>query len=278
MNDPLHPFFRLAMKTLIMLLCAGLLPAIHTAAPAKAAPVVGNQIRPLLLNNQYVLFPGKLAPYTQAGRLMVPVRAFAGALGAQLTYDAATKSSTISLLGESVGKLRAGQATAVTRDGSTIALGASPQLREGVLFAPMNPILTGLKKVKWENMSNLLGRNVLIVQGRGDTVLPQAKSWQSVTPFGDLGGERKHPFYPTLLTQSADGKGFRLSLSVINASGFVIPKDASSLEFIAVNSQGQAVVRQLPGPSQPIPKAGALSFTIHVPAAPDYVIFNSRIK
>ncbi|OMF92583.1 copper amine oxidase N-terminal domain-containing protein [Paenibacillus sp. FSL R7-0337] len=278
MNHRQRPFFRFAMKTLIMLLCAGLLPAVYTGAPAQAAPVVGNQIRPLMINNQYVLFPGKLAPYIEAGNLMVPVRAFAGALGAQLTYDAATKSSTISLLGESVGQLRAGKATAVTRDGSTIALGAAPQLRDGVLFAPMNPILTGLKKVKWENMSNLLGRNVLLVQGRGDTVLPQAKPWQSVTPFGDVPGERQNPFYPTLLTQSADGKGFRLALSVINASGFVIAGDASSLEFVAVNSQGQAVVRQLPGPSKATPKAGALSFTINVPTAPDYVIFNSRIK
>ncbi|KWX87205.1 hypothetical protein AMQ83_14525 [Paenibacillus riograndensis] len=151
-------------------------------------------------------------------------------------------------------------------------------MQEGVLFAPMNPILTGLKKVKWESMSNLLGRNVLLVQGRGDTVLPQAKSWQSVTSFGDVAGERQHPFYPTLLTQSADGKGFRLSLSVLNASGSVIPKGASSLEFIAVDSQGQAIVRTLPGPSQPTPKAAALSFTINVPTAPDYVIFNSRIK
>ncbi|MEK3875253.1 copper amine oxidase N-terminal domain-containing protein [Paenibacillus sp. FSL M7-0420] len=273
-----RPFFRLAMKALVLLLCADMLSAVHAGAPAQAEPVVGNQIRPLLINNQYVLFPGKLAPYIQAGKLMVPVRAFAGALGAQLTYDASTKSSTVSLLGESVGQLRAGQATAVTKDGSTIALGASPQLRDGVLFAPMNPILTGLKKVKWENMSNLLNRNVLIVQGRGDTVLPQAKPWQSVTPFGVVPGENQNPFYPTLLTQSADGKGFRLSLSVLNASGSVIPKGASSLEFVAVNSQGQAVVRQLPGPSQPTPKAGALSFTINVPTAPDYVIFNSRIK
>lgn len=167
MNDRHRPFFRLAMKALIMLLLAGLLPAVHTAAQVQAEPVLGNQIRPLLIDNQYVLFPGKLAPYIQAGKLMVPVRAFAGALGAQLTYDAASKSTTISLLGESVGKLRAGQATAVTRDGSAISLGVSPQLQDGVLFAPMNPILTGLKKVKWENMSNLLNRNVLIVQGRG---------------------------------------------------------------------------------------------------------------
>ncbi|ETT53058.1 hypothetical protein C162_07384 [Paenibacillus sp. FSL R7-269] len=278
MNHSQRPFFRFAMKTLIMLLCAGLLPLVHTGAPAQAAPVVGNQIRPLLINNQYVLFPGKLAPYIEAGKLMVPVRAFAGALGAQLTYDAASKSSTISLLGESVGQLRAGQATAVNKDGISIALGTAPQLREGVLFAPMNPILTGLKKLKWENMSNLLNRNVLLVQGRGDTVLPQAKSWQSVTPFGNVPGEHQNPFYPTLLTQSADGKGFRLALSVINASGFVIPKGASSLEFVAVNSQGQAVVRQLPGPLKEAPKAGALSFTINVPTAPDYVIFNSRIK
>ncbi|WNS41509.1 copper amine oxidase N-terminal domain-containing protein [Paenibacillus sp. MMS20-IR301] len=266
------------MKTLIMLLCAGLLPAIHTAAPAQAAPVAGGQIMPVMINNQYVLFPGKLAPYMQAGRLMVPVRALAGALGAQLTYDAATKSSTVSLLGESVGQLRAGQATAVTGNGSTIALGASPQLREGVLFVPMNPLLTALKKVKWENMSNVLGRNVLLVQGRGDTELPQAKAWQSVTPFGDLGGEHQHPFYPTLLTQTTDGKSFRLSLSVINASGFVIPKATSRLEFVAVDSRGQAVVRQLPGPSQATPKAAALSFTINVPTAPDYVIFNSRTE
>ncbi|WP_341346619.1 copper amine oxidase N-terminal domain-containing protein [Paenibacillus sp. FSL H3-0469] len=278
MNHRQRPFFRFAMKTLIMLLCAGLLPLLHTGASAQAAPVVGNQIRPLLINNQYVLFPGKLAPYIQEGKLMIPVRAFAGALGAQLTYDAATKSSTISLLGESVGKLRAGQATAVTRDGSKIALGVSPQLRDGVLFAPMNPILTGLKKLKWENMYNALTRHVLIVQGRGDMELPQPKSWQSVTSFGDVPGEHQNPFYPTLLTQSADGKGFRLSLSVLNASGSVIPKGASSLEFIAVNGQGQAVVRQLPGPSQATPKAGALSFTINVPTAPDYVIFNSRIK
>lgn len=278
MNNSRRPFLRLAMKTLIMLLCVGLLPLVQTGVPAQAAPVVGNQIRPLMINNQYVLFPGKLAPYIQAGKLMVPVRAFAGALGAQLTYDAATKSSTISLLGESVGQLRAGQATAVTKDGSKIALGVSPQLRDGVLFAPMNPILTGLKKLKWENMSNLLGRNVLLVQGRGDTVLPQAKPWQSVTPFGDVPGERQNPFYPTLLMQSTDGKGFRLSLSLLNASGSVIPKGASSLEFVAVNSQGQAVVRQLPGPSKETPKAGALSFTINVPTAPDYVIFNSRIK
>ncbi|NQX48372.1 copper amine oxidase N-terminal domain-containing protein [Paenibacillus tritici] len=278
MNDRHHPFFRLAMKTLIMLLCVGLLPAIHSAAPAQAAPVVGNQISPLLINSQYVLFPGKLAPYIQAGKLMVPIRAFAGALGAQLTYDAATKSSTVSLLGESVGQLRAGQATAVTKDGNTIALGVSPQLREGVLFAPMNPILTGLKKVKWENMYKVLRLKVLIVQGRGDTVLPQAKSWKSVTPFGDLGGEHHNPFYPTLLTQSTDGKGFRLTLSVLNASGFVIPKGASRLELVAVDSLGQAVVRQLPGPSEATPKAGALSFTINVPTAPDYVIFNSRIE
>ncbi|AIQ71132.1 copper amine oxidase N-terminal domain-containing protein [Paenibacillus graminis] len=266
------------IRSLVILLCAGILAMVYVPTPSavNAAPVMGNQIQPLLINNSYVLFPGKLAPYTQAGKLMVPIRPFAKALGAQLAYNVQTKSISVSLLGQTVSHIRAGQTTAEAGDGTAFSMGVAPVLRDGVLFVPMSPVLGALKSVRWENMLNNINRPILVVQGRQGVTLPQTEPWLSTTPFTGLSGENFNPFYPAVLTQEPSGKGYRLRLSVINTSGFVLPKGSAALELIAVDSQGQAIIRKIPGPAGQTPKAAALSFTVNIPSAAEYVIYNSR--
>ncbi|OKP82723.1 hypothetical protein A3844_23830 [Paenibacillus helianthi] len=259
----------------ILAVCAIMLLSLMSSA-AKAEPVMGNQIKPILIHNSYVLFPGKLAPYTKSGKLMVPIRPFSMALGAQMTYNVPAKSISVSLLGQTVNHIRAGQISAETGEGRAISLEVAPELREGVLFVPISPVLGALKSVRWENMGNNINRYTLSIQGRMGVTLPQTGPWLSVTPFTGVSGENYNPFYPVVLTQDSSGKGYRLNLSVINTSGFDIPKASSELVLVAVDSQGQAIVRRVPGPSVQTPKAAALSVTADIPSAAQYVIYNSR--
>ncbi|KWX84195.1 hypothetical protein AMQ83_29560 [Paenibacillus riograndensis] len=279
MSYPGYRVHRLGrIRTFIILLFASLLSTVYmpTSSAASATPAAGKQIQPMLINDNYVLFPGKLAPYTQSGKLMVPIRPFTKALGAQLVYNAQTKSVSVSLLGRIVNNIRPGQTTAEAADGTAFSLEAAPVLRDGVLFVPMSPVLGALKSIRWENMLNTIDRPILVVQGRQGFTLPQTGPWLKVTPFTGLAGENYNPLYPTVLTQEPSGKGYRLNLSVINTSGFIIPKGSAALELIAVDSQGQATIRKIPGPAGQTAKAAALAFTVNIPSAAEYVIYNSR--
>lgn len=243
---------------------------------ASAAAQLGAQNMPLSYGGYYVLFPGKLAPYFKSGKLMVPIRAFSNAIGADLLYDALTKSVTVSLLDHSVGKIKAGHLEAELNGGTEASLGVTPEIKDGILFAPASPILEGLKTFRWETQFNNVNKLTLGIGARKGEEWKKPEADRALAPYPVDTTAHPYPLYPTQLTQAKSGKEYRLTLGVQNTSGFVIPKGNAELELISVDSKGNSHYQTLKGPDALTSKAALLSFTVSIPAEAEYVIFRSR--
>jgi len=231
---------------------------------------------PLSYGGYYVLFPGKLAPYFKSGKLMVPIRAFSSAIGADLLYDALTNSVTVSLLDRSVGKIKAGQLEAEFNGETEDSLGIAPEIKDGILFVPASPILEGLKTFRWETQFNNVNKLTLGIGARKGEEWAKPEADRALTPYPVETTAHPYPLYPFKLTQTQSGKEYRLTLGVQNTSGFVIPKGNAELELVSVDSKGNSYYQTLKGPDSLTSKAALLSFSVSIPTEAEYVIFRSR--
>ncbi|BCG57124.1 copper amine oxidase N-terminal domain-containing protein [Paenibacillus sp. URB8-2] len=73
--------------------------------------------------------------YVKQGRVMVPLREMAAGMGAQLSWDAATRTATIRKA-PYLAKITAGSSRAV-RDGGTVLLDAPAEIRSGRVYIPL---------------------------------------------------------------------------------------------------------------------------------------------
>ena len=107
------------------------------------AVVLGIDIR---VNGKYV--DSDVDPYIKNDRTMVPVRAIAEALGAQVAYDDATKTATISRNGYEVKITMYADSAFV--NGEEIALDAAAETVSSRIFVPVRFVSEGLKcSVNW---------------------------------------------------------------------------------------------------------------------------------
>lgn len=107
------------------------------------AVVLGIDIR---VNGKYV--DSDVDPYIKNDRTMVPVRAIAEALGAQVAYDDATKTATISRNGDEVKITMYADSAFV--NGEEIALDAAAETVNSRIFVPVRFVSEGLKcSVNW---------------------------------------------------------------------------------------------------------------------------------
>ncbi|WP_019908339.1 copper amine oxidase N-terminal domain-containing protein [Paenibacillus sp. HW567] len=254
-----------------------LLPASAFAAAGDR----GEQRLPLLINDSYVLFPGKLAPYMKEGRLLMPIRAFSNMLGAQLTYDSADKSVTFSYMGQAVRGIKDGRMNAIFSGNLETSLGVAPELKNGVLFVPMSAVLKDSKSIRWENMSNLINKVRGVIWGRQGVTLPQTQPFLLLAPFvytPETVDGTYNPLFPTALSQvhAANG-GYRLTLETLNSSPFLLDKGKVELELVTVDSQGKSARQSVAGPAARLDKGGRASFSLAVPAEAEYVIFRSQM-
>ncbi|WHY18845.1 copper amine oxidase N-terminal domain-containing protein [Paenibacillus sp. G2S3] len=247
-----------------------------TPTSVSAAVQLGTQVMPLSYGGYYVLFPGKLAPYFKSGKLMVPIRAFSSAIGADLLYDALTNSVTVSLLDRSVGKIKAGQLEAEFNGETKDSLGIAPEIKDGILFVPASPILEGLKTFRWETQFNNVNKLTLGIGARKGEEWAKPEADRALTPYPVETTAHPYPLYPFKLTQAQSGKEFRLTLGVQNTSGFVIPKGNAELELVSVDRKGNSYYQTLKGPDALTSKAALLSFSVSIPTEAEYVIFRSR--
>ncbi|WP_405175069.1 copper amine oxidase N-terminal domain-containing protein [Paenibacillus sp. FSL H8-0261] len=247
-----------------------------TPTSVSAAVQLGTQVMPLSYGGYYVLFPGKLAPYFKSGKLMVPIRAFSSAIGADLLYDALTNSVTVSLLDRSVGKIKAGQLEAEFNGETEDSLGIAPEIKDGILFVPASPILEGLKTFRWETQFNNVNKLTLGIGARKGEEWAKPEADRALTPYPVETTAHPYPLYPFKLTQAQSGKEFRLTLGVQNTSGFVIPKGNAELELVSVDRKGNSYYQTLKGPDVLTSKAALLSFSVSIPTEAEYVIFRSR--
>ncbi|OZQ65075.1 hypothetical protein CA600_15130 [Paenibacillus sp. VTT E-133280] len=247
-----------------------------TPTSVSAAVQLGTQVMPLSYGGYYVLFPGKLAPYFKSGKLMVPIRAFSSAIGADLLYDALTNSVTVSLLDRSVGKIKAGQLEAEFNGETEDSLGIAPEIKDGILFVPASPILEGLKTFRWETQFNNVNKLTLGIGARKGEEWAKPEADRALAPYPVETTAHPYPLYPFKLTQTPSGKEYRLTLGVQNTSGFVIPKGNAELELVSVDSKGNSYYQTLKGPDSLTSKAALLSFSVSIPAEAEYVIFRSR--
>lgn len=247
-----------------------------TPTSVSAAVQLGTQVMPLSYGGYYVLFPGKLAPYFKSGKLMVPIRAFSSAIGADLLYDALTNSVTVSLLDRSVGKIKAGQLEAEFNGETEDTLGIAPEIKDGILFVPASPILEGLKTFRWETQFNNVNKLTLGIGARKGEEWAKPEADRALAPYPVETTAHPYPLYPCTLTQTPSGKEYKLTLGVQNTSGFVIPKGNAELELVSVDSKGNSYYQTLKGPDSLTSKAGLLSFSVSIPAEAEYVLFRSR--
>lgn len=247
-----------------------------TPTSVSAAVQLGTQVMPLSYGGYYVLFPGKLAPYFKSGKLMVPIRAFSSAIGADLLYDALTNSVTVSLLDRSIGKIKAGQLEAEFNGEIKDSLEIAPEIKDGILFVPASPILEGLKTFRWETQFNNVNKLTLGIGARKGEEWAKPEADRALTPYPVETTAHPYPLYPCTLTQTQSGKEYKLTLGVQNTSGFVIPKGNAELELVSVDSKGNSYYQTLKGPDSLTSKAGLLSFSVSIPAEAEYVIFRSR--
>ncbi|MFD1774890.1 copper amine oxidase N-terminal domain-containing protein [Paenibacillus rhizophilus] len=263
---------KIGILLLVFLTVVAIAPSALFAAPKPVAKEM-----PISIGNYYVLFPGELAPYVKSGKWMVPIRAFCEVIGADMSYNPKARSVSVSLLGEKVQGIKAGQLAAVFEGDLAWSLGAAPELRNGVLFVPAAPILNALKVYRSEIISGNTGKSTLAIKAKEDVLLrrivpaPSADSFPSETTF------HPYPFYPETLSQEKKGKEYLVTLNVQNTSGFVISKDSTELELTFVDEKGNAVVRKINGTSAQVPKAGQVSFKFTVPQKADYILFRARI-
>ncbi|MHA6533020.1 stalk domain-containing protein [Paenibacillus sp. BAC0078] len=251
------------------------------AGAFAAAGDRGEQRLPLLLNDSYVLFPGKQAPYMKEGRLLMPIRAFSDMLGAQLTYDSADRSLTFSYMGQAVRGIKDGRMNAIFSGNIEASLGVAPELKNGVLFVPMSSVLKDSKSIRWENMSNRINKVSGVIWGRQGVTLPQTQPFLLLAPFvytPEMIDGTYNPLFPTGLSQVqvANG-GYRLTLDTLNSSPFLLDKDKVELEFVTVDNKGKSARQSLAGPAARLAKGGRASFSIEVPAEAEYVIFRSQM-
>ena len=107
------------------------------------AVVLGIDIR---VNGKYV--DSDVDPYIKNDRTMVPVRAIAEALGAQVAYDDAAKTATISRNGDEVKITMYADSAFV--NGDEIALDAAAETVNSRIFVPVRFVSEGLKcSVNW---------------------------------------------------------------------------------------------------------------------------------
>lgn len=90
--------------------------------------------------------------FLQHGRVMVPLRTVAEAMGAKVTWNA-TKKTASAVKEKHSFELSAGMLNAV-KDGSPIMLDTAPVMKEGRLFIPLRFSAEGLGgRVRWNNSS-----------------------------------------------------------------------------------------------------------------------------
>jgi hypothetical protein len=264
---------------LAVAMCAG---SAFRPARASAAADRGAQLLPLFINDSYVLFPGKLAPYVKDNKLMMPIRAFSDVIGAQLTYHSADKSYTFTFMGQSVSGLKAGVMNAVFDNGIEAPLGVKPEVKEGTLFVPISSVLETSKSIRWENMGNRINKLTEVIDGRRGVTLPQTTPVQLLAPFvytTETVDGAYNPLYPSLLDQTAaTGGGYKLTLGTLNSAPFILDKNSVVLEMVAVDATGNSEAVKLTGPPAKMLKGGASSFTFNLPKAAEYVIFRSYTK
>ncbi|AIQ11047.1 copper amine oxidase N-terminal domain-containing protein [Paenibacillus durus] len=100
-------------------------PSAQAASPARMTSVTVNGVK-LTLESQ---------AYVKQGRVMAPLRDMAKGLGAQLYWDAASRTATIKRASHQA-EIKAGSSRAL-RDGGTVILDVPAEIRSGRVYVPL---------------------------------------------------------------------------------------------------------------------------------------------
>ncbi|QHW33918.1 copper amine oxidase N-terminal domain-containing protein [Paenibacillus rhizovicinus] len=254
-------------------------------APVAASVEIGKTMA-ISINGFYVLFPGEQTPYLKSGRLMVPLRAFANAIGAGVLYDQKSRSATISALGEPVKGIRAGIGLAVYDWDLPLLLKPAPEIRNGIMFVPATTILQGLQTYGWEAMSGLSGTKTLVIKdllAASAFRMVAALSDAEQAPFPVESTTHPYPYFPigSTISEIKDLTGktaYELTLKLQNSAGMPVPGNGSELEIHAVDAANKEIsAMTLKGPQQETGKAQLISFHTTVPMETQFIVFRSRI-
>lgn len=140
-------------KALLFVMAA----ALPVTAPAATALAAGRNVT-VRIDEKPVTFDA--SPQVINGRVMVPYRAVVERLGAQVSWNAAERSVTVTD-GEASLKLTVGQADAVS-NGRQIRLDTAPVLVGGRVLVPLRFLGTGLGwRVSWEGATRTVRLNAI---------------------------------------------------------------------------------------------------------------------
>ncbi|SDW11353.1 hypothetical protein SAMN05518855_1001305 [Paenibacillus sp. CF384] len=238
--------------------------SILTVAPAvradsEAQTQAGKQVIPLLMNDQFVLFPGDKAPYLKNNKLMVPLHTFADTIGAivtERTYPVVQQNKTIMKSSykirpiasvDEVGGLRDGIASAIYGGDMGYGLPVAPEYRAGELYVPATPIISGLR-YSYSYETRTVGRNhtaLAIMDPTFDRLLSQVNIRDVHQPeYAPIMSDAPYPLIPTALTQRWIRLGLgasanRLSFTFEREEGYGERPSSITLRIIAVDKNGK---------------------------------------
>ncbi|USB34542.1 copper amine oxidase N-terminal domain-containing protein [Paenibacillus sp. YPG26] len=189
----------------------------------------------LKMNDYYVAYTYPKAPYIdKQNRLMLPVRAASELLGASITYDAASRSATITQ-NDNVVKIQGGSHLAEV-NGNQVEMDTQPVLEKGYMIIPAR-ILFDSFAFNATSINNVitLKDDRLLKEGRLKYLLDDDRLAISRT----IDSNAFQPLYYTLSTWlNKNTTELNLNLVAKNISGKDIPKGEENLSTIIYFDEG----------------------------------------
>ncbi|WP_147306786.1 hypothetical protein [Paenibacillus taihuensis] len=245
----------------VVIMVGGVLTVSTTSVIADSGErtQAGKQLIPLLMNDQFVLFPGDKAPYLKNNKLMVPLHTFADTIGAivtERTYPVVQQNKTMMKSSykirplvsvDEVGGLREGIASAIYGGDMGYDLLAAPEYRAGDLYVPATPILRGLR-YSYSYETRTVGRNhtaLAVMDPTFDRLLSQVIIRDVHHPaYPPIMSDAPYPLIPTVLTQhqvrlSSGASANRLSFTFEREEGYGERPSSITLSIIAVDKNGK---------------------------------------
>ena len=240
-----------AQKSVIVLttlvLCAALamsLPGALTPAQAQDQNQNGDQISVTVDDDRRVPYP---EPVIADGRALVPVFFIAGALGAQVSWDAGKQTATITQDGNAI-ELIAGSKTAFL-NGNPVDLGVPGRIIQDRFFAPARFVAESLgARVVWNGADQVIeitSKQALEVKRAYSPALPARVAFTNNgylwlmdgSKEGSLPVQVTHDGTSSIVGWSPDGRWLAYLLSPDRESGAIF-NDNNSLWVVKADGSG----------------------------------------
>ncbi|CAI6087681.1 stalk domain-containing protein [Cohnella sp. JJ-181] len=205
-------------------------------AAAKTYPAL------LKVNDYYVLYTSPKAPYIdKQSRIIIPLRSISELLGAKVSYDAKSKTATISLNGKTI-QFTIGSKTVIV-DGSSAQMDTVPVVDKNSLFIPVSVLSKhlGIKsnidsqtKIYSMTGDNLMKTDII------KYALEDAETGAMIAPPGKIASN--NAFAPVSYTY--DDKKDSFTIKAKNITGADVPAGEADVAAYILTDSGVQFLNQ----------------------------------